>query len=244
MAEVRVTARAWCSPTNCEPRIIRRSTGCSHWTLGDRTVSSGAKCRFPAASVHTLCQVRKRRRCHKGGWRALEFQRPVAISVQWCSNTFYSTYAASAQNDFKPPARFGPGPALHLENLNWNPVGDDGSYSANAKAHIDLYHPNGTSKGGGYPWVWEGVSAGGNPGGHWETRDALSSTQLSLMAGRGRNCDCGPAEVDAALVCDTSGSPSTRIVLFFMAQSTGDDMASRLRLVKREILCYARLPSH
>ena len=95
-----MTARAWCSPTNCEPRIIRRSTGCSHWTLGDRTASSGAKCRFPAASVHTLCQVRKRRRCHKGGWRALEFQRPVAISVQWCSNTFYSTYAASAQNDF------------------------------------------------------------------------------------------------------------------------------------------------
>jgi hypothetical protein len=86
-----VTARAWCSPTNCEPRIIRRSTGCSHWTLGDRTVPSGAKCRFPAASVHTLCQVHKRRRCHKGGWRALEFQRPVAISVQWCSNTFYST---------------------------------------------------------------------------------------------------------------------------------------------------------
>jgi len=36
-----------------------------------------------------------------------------------------------------------------LENLNWNPVGDDGSYSANAKAHIDLYNPNGTSKGGG-----------------------------------------------------------------------------------------------
>ena len=99
-------------------------------------------------------------------------------------------------------------------------------------------------KGGGYPWVWEGVSAGGNPGGHWETRDALSSTQLSFMAGRARNCDCGPAEVDAALVCDTSGSPSTRIVLFFMAQSTGDDVASRLRLVKREILCYARLPSH
>jgi hypothetical protein len=43
----------------------------------------------------------------------------------------------------------------------------------------------------------EGVSAGGNPGGHWETRDALTSTQLSFMAGRGRNCDYGPAEVDA-----------------------------------------------
>jgi hypothetical protein len=45
----------------------------------------------------------------------------------------------------------------------------------------------------------EGVSAGGNPGGHWETRDALTSTQLSFMAGRGRNCDYGPAEVDVAL---------------------------------------------
>ena len=45
----------------------------------------------------------------------------------------------------------------------------------------------------------EGVSAGGNPGRHWESRDALTSTQLSFMAGRGRNCDCGPAEVDAAL---------------------------------------------
>lgn len=137
-----------------------------------------------------------------------------------------------------------PPPAFALENLNWNPVGDDGSYSANAKAHIDLYNPNGTSKGGGYPWVWEGVSAGGNPCGHWETQDALSSTQLSFMAGRGRNCDCGPAEVDAALICDTSGSPSTRIVLFFMALSTADDMACRLRSVKREILCHARLPSH
>ena len=81
-----------------------------------------------------------------GHWN---FNVQLQFPSNGAANTFYSTHAASAQNGFKPPARFGPGPALHLENLNWNPVGDDGSYSANAKAHIDLYNPNGTSKGGG-----------------------------------------------------------------------------------------------
>jgi hypothetical protein len=49
------------------------------------------------------------------------------------------------------------------------------------------------------PLGLEGVSAGGNRGGHWESREARSSTPPPFMSGRGRNCDCGPAEVDAAL---------------------------------------------
>ena len=57
-----------------------------------------------------------------GHWN---FNVQLQFPSNGAANTFYSTHAASAQNGFKPPARFGPGPALHLENLNWNPVGDD-----------------------------------------------------------------------------------------------------------------------
>jgi DNA invertase Pin-like site-specific DNA recombinase len=39
---------------------------------------------------------------------------------------------------------------------------------------------------------------GGNPGGHWETWNALTPSQLSFLAGRCGNRDRRPAEVDAA----------------------------------------------
>ena len=49
-----------------------------------------------------------------------------------------------AWGSFPPPARYGSGPTLHLENV----VSVD-STSDNATAHIDLYNPNAHSKGGG-----------------------------------------------------------------------------------------------
>ena len=40
-----------------------------------------------------------------------------------------------------PPARFGPGPALHLENLGSWAV-NNGTYSISGTAHIDLFNPD------------------------------------------------------------------------------------------------------
>jgi RHS repeat-associated protein len=49
-----------------------------------------------------------------------------------------------------PKARFGPGPALHLENLSntndWD--NGDGTYSVTGTAHLDLYNPNSGAAGG------------------------------------------------------------------------------------------------
>ena len=47
-----------------------------------------------------------------------------------------------------------------------------------------------------YPWVWKVFQRAGTQAGIGKLG---TSTQLSFMAGRGRNCDCRPAEVDAAL---------------------------------------------
>jgi len=55
---------------------------------------------------------------------------------------------SSAASGRPPPARFGGGPAIHLENLTWS-LSDGGVYSANATAHIDLFNPNSASVGGG-----------------------------------------------------------------------------------------------
>ena len=68
------------------------------------------------------------------------------IQMQFASRndamTFYSSYATSAANGWQPPARFGSGPSLHLENLSWAPVSADGIYTANLTGHIDLYNPD------------------------------------------------------------------------------------------------------
>jgi len=60
---------------------------------------------------------------------------------------FYNSYwgpTGSASNGFNPPARFGNGPAVHLENLSptstW--LNNDGTYTVNGTAHIDLFNPN------------------------------------------------------------------------------------------------------
>jgi RHS repeat-associated protein len=52
---------------------------------------------------------------------------------------------------FSPPARFGPGPALHLENLSNTDDWDngDGTYTVTGTAHLDLYNPNSGAAGGG-----------------------------------------------------------------------------------------------
>ena len=61
--------------------------------------------------------------------------------------SFYNAYwgpNGSALNGFNPPARFGNGPAVHLENLSptdsW--LTANGTYAVNGTAHIDLFNPN------------------------------------------------------------------------------------------------------
>ncbi len=73
-----------------------------------------------------------------GGHR--DFSVQLQFSSADAANAFYSAYATSSANGWPPPARFGSGPALHLENLgSWSPLSGT---PANGTAHIDLYNPN------------------------------------------------------------------------------------------------------
>lgn len=55
--------------------------------------------------------------------------------------TTYNAAAAMSWGAIDPPARFGPGPALHVENVgSWAVVG--GMYGITATTHIDLYNPH------------------------------------------------------------------------------------------------------
>jgi RHS repeat-associated protein len=74
---------------------------------------------------------------------------PVQLQFpSYCAaNEFYLAYKAAAPG-WPPPARFGGGPAVHLENLgSWSVSG--GTYTIAGTAHIDLYNPNDASQGGG-----------------------------------------------------------------------------------------------
>jgi len=85
-----------------------------------------------------------------GHWNfPVQFQFPSRAAA----NGFYNGYMGNYGNAFGPPARFGSGPAVHLENLgpNWSYNSDTGVYSINATAHIDLFNPNPSSQGGGGP---------------------------------------------------------------------------------------------
>lgn len=76
---------------------------------------------------------------------------PVQLQFpSYCAaNKFYSAYSGSAASGWPPPARFGSGPALHLENLGGWSVGGGGTYSIGGTAHVDLYNPNASSNGAG-----------------------------------------------------------------------------------------------
>mgnify|MGYP005822242563 CR=1 FL=1 len=78
-----------------------------------------------------------------GHWN---FSLQLQFSSQGAANAFRSTYI-TASSGWPPPARFGPGPALHLENLgsSWSMSG--GTYTIGATAHIDLFNPD-TGAGG------------------------------------------------------------------------------------------------
>jgi len=77
-----------------------------------------------------------------GHWN---FSLQLQFSSQDAANTFSSMYTA-ASSGWDPPARFGSGPALHLENLGSFSV-SDGTYTIGATAHIDLFNPD-TGAGG------------------------------------------------------------------------------------------------
>src|SRR6185437_4841476 len=73
-----------------------------------------------------------------GHWN---FNVQLQFSSYDAANAFYSSYTTSATNGWPPPARFGSGPALHLENLgNWTI--NNGTYSIVGTGHLDLYNPN------------------------------------------------------------------------------------------------------
>ncbi|MGH9352352.1 MAG: hypothetical protein ACRD2G_09355, partial [Terriglobia bacterium] len=73
-----------------------------------------------------------------GHWN---FNFTLQFSSFGSASAFTSAYAASAASGWSPPARFGPGPAIHLENLgSWSVNG--GMYAVPATAHIDLFNPN------------------------------------------------------------------------------------------------------
>jgi RHS repeat-associated protein len=78
-----------------------------------------------------------------GHWN---FSLQLQFTSQNAATMFSSMYAA-ASSGWPPPARFGAGPALHLEDLGSFSVSDDGTYTIGATAHIDLFNPD-TGTGG------------------------------------------------------------------------------------------------
>jgi hypothetical protein len=70
-----------------------------------------------------------------GHWN---FYVAVEFASQSAFGAFDSTYE-DASNGWPPPARFGSGPALHLENLG--NLGD-GTFGVVGTAHIDLFNPD------------------------------------------------------------------------------------------------------
>jgi hypothetical protein len=80
-----------------------------------------------------------------GHWN---FAVQVQFSSQDAASAFQSA-AVSVWDGVSPPARFGAGPALHLENLDSSWSMGSGTYSIGGTAHIYLFNPNPTSLGGG-----------------------------------------------------------------------------------------------
>jgi hypothetical protein len=74
------------------------------------------------------------------------------VQLQFASRdaalNFTEVYDNVAEHGRPPSARFGKGPAIHLENLsNWSVEGT--TFSIAGTAHIDLGNPNSKSIGGG-----------------------------------------------------------------------------------------------
>jgi RHS repeat-associated protein len=102
---------------------------------------------FPGvvASVDKATKATKAARKNGGHWN-------FAVQLRFPSyQDAYSFYSAIASHSggFYPPARFGPGPALHLEGASEAWAYGGGVWTTSGSAHIDLYNPNGTSLGGG-----------------------------------------------------------------------------------------------
>jgi RHS repeat-associated protein len=98
-------------------------------------IAKGLQSAFPGSTVSTGTPAGE----VGGHWN---FNVTLQFPSQFGFNQFNSLYSASG--GWPPPARFGPGPALHLENL-----GDfgDGSFGVVGTAHIDLFNPD-TGLGG------------------------------------------------------------------------------------------------
>ncbi len=96
-----------------------------------------------------------------GHWN---FQASLQFSSSDMVDSFISDYIA-ASAPIGPPARFGAGPAIHLENV-W--FSDTGAYALNATVHIDQFNPNtgplGIAGHVGYDGIWGHIAQafGGN----------------------------------------------------------------------------------
>jgi len=67
----------------------------------------------------------------------------VTLTLQSAESaaSFQNLYDAGSKG-FGPPARFGPGPAIHFENASGPALGVSGTYIVSGTSHIDLYNPN------------------------------------------------------------------------------------------------------
>jgi hypothetical protein len=94
-------------------------------------IAKGLQSAFPGSTVSAGASTDE----VGGHWN---FYVTLQFPSQSAFNAFDSTYD-SASNGWPPPARFGDGPALHLENLgNFG----DGTFGVVGTAHIDLFNPD------------------------------------------------------------------------------------------------------
>jgi len=105
-------------------------------------IAKGLQSAFPGSTVTSRDSTGE----VGGHWN---FALQLQFSSYDAANAFYATYKDGFDNGVSPPARFGAGPALHLENVTgpWDVSG--GTYTIGGTAHIDWGNPNPASLGGG-----------------------------------------------------------------------------------------------
>ena len=114
-------------------------------------IATGLQSTFGASSVTAGTSTGE-----VGGHWNFNFQ--LSFSSYDAASAFTSVYQAN-MGGWQPPARFGSGPALHVENpaSSWS-VSSDGTYSLGVTTHLDIFNPN-SGFGGlaghvGYDGVW------------------------------------------------------------------------------------------
>ena len=97
-----------------------------------KCISTGLQSKFPGSTVTPGASAGE-----VGGH--YNFYVVLGFSSQTTIDTFDNAYDERALHGWPPPARFGSGPALHLENLGYM---GDGTLTEVGTAHIDLGNPD------------------------------------------------------------------------------------------------------